>query len=106
MSDLTSSLYLIRDTFRSELAAITTSVEADGIRVRYFGKKGELTTVLRGMGSVPAEERPAVGQLVNDLRSEMESELSEKIRVITQTENAQKLAAETIDVTMPSAAIF
>jgi len=105
MSDLTTSLYLIRDTFRGELAGISTSTEADNIRVRYFGKKGELTTVLRGMGSVPPEERPAVGQLVNDLRFEMESELSEKLNAITTTEKAQKLAAETIDVTMPSQAI-
>lgn len=102
MSDLRNSLYEIRDTFRNELSGITTSVEADSLRVRYFGKKGELTALLRGMGSLPAEERPIIGQLVNDIRAEMENELSTRIDMILSDEKSVRLKSQTIDVTMPA----
>lgn len=102
MNDLKSSLYSIRDNFQKELSEIETSVEADAIRVRYFGKKGELTALLRGMGSLSAEERPVVGQLVNDIREEMEIRLNERISSIVSDEKAARLLAQTIDVTMPA----
>ena len=101
MSDLKLSLYSIRDSFQNELSEIKTSVEADAIRVRYFGKKGELTALLRGMGSVSPEERPIVGQLVNDIREEMEGQLNERILSIVSEEKAARMRAQTIDVTIP-----
>lgn len=71
------------------------------VRVRYLGKKGSLTGMLRGLGALSAEERPRVGQLVNEVRAELESMLGEKGERLAAAELSARLAAERIDVTLP-----
>jgi phenylalanyl-tRNA synthetase alpha chain len=71
------------------------------IRVRFLGKKGLLTSVLRGMGSLAPEERPRVGQLANDVRARIESVLEQRMATIKEQVKKEKLAAERIDVTLP-----
>jgi phenylalanyl-tRNA synthetase alpha chain len=75
--------------------------ELDKIRVRYLGKKGELTALLRGMGLVPPEERPEVGRLVNELRSQLESLLQDRLQALEAAELQRNLERETIDITLP-----
>lgn len=72
------------------------------IRVAYLGKKGELTSVLRGLKDVAAEERPKVGALVNSTRESIEKILEEAGSSLKAKVREQKLAAETIDVTLPA----
>lgn len=74
----------------------------DEVRVKYSGKKGELTLVLRGMGGLSAEERPIVGAMVNEVRDELENLISKKEKELKQAEVEKKLLTESIDVTMPS----
>ena len=71
------------------------------IRVKYLGKKGELTTILRGMGSLTPEERPVVGKLVNEAKSEVEAKLEEVGTAIKTKEKNAKLASEVIDISLP-----
>ena len=71
------------------------------IRVKYLGKKGELTTILRGMGSLSPEERPVVGKLVNEVKSEVEEKLEEAVKKIKEREKNAKLASEVIDISLP-----
>ena len=72
------------------------------IRVNYLGKKGELTAVLKGMKDVAAEDRPKVGQMVNDTRQEIERVLEEaKVRMENVVLEA-RMKSETIDVTLPA----
>ena len=78
-----------------------TPVRSTKARVRFLGKKGELTALLKGMKDVAAEERPAVGQLINDVRAEIETIIDKQKEVIEQAALAHKLEAETIDVTLP-----
>ncbi len=83
------------------LSKVLDPQELNELRVKYLGKKGELTEVLRGMGSLSAEERPVIGQVANEVRGAIEglvTTLQEKFRA---EETAQRLAAETIDVTLP-----
>ncbi len=75
--------------------------EVNEIRVRYLGKKGLLTGVLRGMGTLSAEERPRVGQLANEVRSELESFLNRRTSEIKEKVKQARLEAEKIDVTLP-----
>lgn len=75
--------------------------ELDAIRVRFLGKKGELTGILKQMGGLSAEERPVVGQLANQIRSEIEETLNETLAGIKNKALEMRLAAETVDVTMP-----
>lgn len=71
------------------------------LRVRFLGKKGELTAVLRGMGALSPEERPVIGQRANELRAEIEAMLDEKRAVLRERMREARLARERIDVTAP-----
>src|SRR5699024_11513185 len=86
---------------KEQLAAAADARALDDARVRFLGKKGELTTLLKGMKDVAPEERPAVGQMINDVRAEIESIIDKRREAIAAAALAQKLEAETIDVTLP-----
>lgn len=70
------------------------------LRVKYLGKKGELTAVLRGMGQVLAEERPVIGQMANDVREAIEKAIAEKKSKLAASALEIKLKAERVDVTV------
>ena len=84
----------------AELAAADCDTEA--LRVRYLGKKGELTAVLRGMGALSPEERPVVGAMANEVRAEIEAALTARVAVEKEKALEARLAAEALDVTMPA----
>ena len=90
----------ILQTAKEQLAAAKDSRALDEARVKFLGKKGELTALLKGMKDVAAEERPVVGQLINDVRAEIET-IIDKQKLIEQAALEKKLEAETIDVTLP-----
>ena len=71
------------------------------IRIKYLGKKGELTAVLKGMGKLSAEERPKMGALANEIRGKLEKEIEEKKSEIGAALEKAKLKAEVVDVTIP-----
>ena len=71
------------------------------VRVAYLGKKGELTAILKSMKDVAPEERPKVGQLVNEARKAIEEKLDEKRDIFEKAVLEEKLKSETIDVTLP-----
>lgn len=73
----------------------------DDLRVKYLGKKGALTSILKQMGGLSAEERPAVGQLANSVRSELEEKLNCRISQLKSEMEEKRLREETIDVTLP-----
>ncbi|MDI9491510.1 MAG: phenylalanine--tRNA ligase subunit alpha [Bacillota bacterium] len=79
--------------------------DAEELRVKYLGKKGELTEILRSMGSLPPEERKTLGQAANSARSQLEQLLNENMERFRQMEKAAELSAETIDVTEPGRGI-
>ncbi|MGI9861853.1 phenylalanine--tRNA ligase subunit alpha [Moorella naiadis] len=91
----------IREAALARVAAATTSEELATLRVQYLGKKGELTQVLRGMGKLPPEERPRVGQLANQVREELERALREAGEKLSRQEQERRLRAEALDVTLP-----
>lgn len=72
------------------------------IRVKFLGKNGEMTFVMKGMGKLSPEERPAMGKLVNEAREKIENAIAEKDKKIKDEELALKLSAEAVDVTLPS----
>ncbi len=84
--------------------AIEEAVDMDALealRVRYLGKKGELTAILKQMGKLSAEERPVIGQLANEVRGELESGIESRKSALAAKLQEAKLRAETLDVTMP-----
>ena len=94
-------LEALREQALRELENLHTPKDLEEFRIRVMGKKGSLTELLRGMGSLPADERPKVGQLVNQLRSDLETALAKRETEIQEAIKAQRLQEETLDVTMP-----
>lgn len=72
------------------------------LKVKYLGKKGELTAVLRGMGALSSDERPVIGSLVNKVRDELEKLVADKEKEFKEKEMLKKIEEEEIDVTEPS----
>lgn len=89
-------------------AALLAIEEADSsaalndVRVRFLGKNGEMTSLMKLLGTVSKEERPAMGKALNDVRVEIESALDAKIAAVSEREKQARLAAEAVDVTLPA----
>lgn len=84
-----------------ELKEINNLTDLDNFRVKYLGKKGELTKILRGMGSLSQEERPLVGKIVNELRGELEDNIKNIKSNLENKKKNEKLKNEKIDITLP-----
>ncbi len=92
----------IRESAKSQLSKAASLAELDTLRVKYLGKKGELTAILKQMGKLSAEERPIIGQLANEIRADLEASIAESVEDIKQKLLEQKLKSEKIDVTLPA----
>ncbi len=96
-----TALETIEKNAFAELESAADLKEIDGIRVKYLGKKGELTNILKQMGKLSAEERPVIGQLANQIRADIEEKIEAQKSALEAKLLDQQLAGETIDVTMP-----
>lgn len=94
-------LRAISERAANALKEVKAQSELEELRVAYLGKKGELTSILKQMGKLSAEERPAMGQLANAVRSEIEAKISEKTALIKKAEQDKKLEKETLDISLP-----
>lgn len=84
-----------------ELRAAAEKVQLENIRVKYLGKKGELTQILRGMGGLSPEERPLVGKVANEVRETLENAIAKATEEIKNKEKEKRLQSEIIDISMP-----
>ena len=91
----------LRESSVKEILDCDSAERLEAMRVRYLGKKGELTAILRQMGSLSAEERPAMGQLANQLRSEIEEAIDKRREELSSAMMELKLESEAVDVTLP-----
>ncbi len=96
-----AQLEAIRSAALDAIGSTRTTAELDTVRVQYLGKKGELTAVLKQMGKLSPEERPVMGQMANEVRSVLESAIEAQSVRLAEKALADKLAAETLDVTIP-----
>ncbi|EEG76446.1 phenylalanine--tRNA ligase subunit alpha [Dethiobacter alkaliphilus] len=94
-------LKAIAENARQEIAAAATEKELKEIQVRFLGKKGEMTAVLRGMGKLPPEERPVVGGLANQIRDELTELFAAREEELRSAERQKDMAAQRVDVTLP-----
>ena len=95
----------IRQEALTAIANAEDAKQLDEAKVKYLGKKGELTAVLRGMGALSAEERPVIGSFVNVVKTELEEQIKQKEEMYEKAELNRKLQEETIDITLPSSKI-
>ena len=94
----------LREKALQELENLNAPKDLEEFRIRVMGKKGTLTEILRGMGGLPAEERPRVGQMVNELRQKLEEALAGREAAIREAVKLKRLEEEKLDVTMPGKA--
>jgi phenylalanyl-tRNA synthetase alpha chain len=94
-------LQQILDQALQQFAATSDEAELEQIKARYLGKEGSLTALLKGLGKLSAEERPAAGARINVVKQQIETALQERRDTLQKNKLAQKLAAESLDVTLP-----
>lgn len=91
----------IKKSAEAALSSASSLEELDAVRVKYLGKKGELTAVLKQMSGLSPEERPIIGQLANEIREQIQAEIDKKVAELKAAGLEAKLQEETIDVTLP-----
>ena len=96
-----AQLEQIKENALKELRDCLEGKGLDALRVKYLGKKGELTAILKQMGKLSAEERPVIGQVANEVRQTLEAAVARRQEELKAREMELRLAAEKLDVTMP-----
>lgn len=94
-------LELIKERALKEIKEAVDGTQLDNIRVKYLGKKGELTQILRGMGALSAEERPVIGEVANQVRELLQNNIEDAFDLVKKSTREIKLKNEVIDITMP-----
>ncbi len=91
----------VREKADSELTEIGTLEDLDAWRLQYLGRKGELTRALRGIGQLPAEERPAAGQMANKIKTALEHAYEERSTALQQEALEREMSGDALDVRLP-----
>lgn len=91
----------LRTLALSELASLKTEKEVLDLRVKYLGKKGELTSLMKGMGALTPEERPLIGQIANQVKDTLEERIESALAALRESEKQERLRSERLDVTLP-----
>lgn len=94
-------LQKIKSDFLQEIKSVSDKLSLENVRLKYLGKKGELTSILKQMGKLSSEERPLMGKLANEVREEIEKNIESFVNKMKEQELEEKLKSEFIDVTMP-----
>ena len=85
----------------TDLETVSDLRELESLRIKYFGRRGLLSTVMRGMGKLSKEERPVIGKLANEIRASLEEAFDQVERTLNQQAREGQLAAEAVDITLP-----
>jgi phenylalanyl-tRNA synthetase alpha chain len=101
MTTLRADLDDLRTTAREQLGAATTTAEVEDLRHALLGRSGRLTLLLKQLGSVAPDERPALGRLANEVRGEIEAALESRLTALRTTDLDERLASEAIDMSAP-----
>ena len=96
------TLQKLTEEVKKDIKEADIPEKLNDVRIKFLGKKGQLTSVLKGMKDVAPEDRPAIGQLVNETRAVIESMIEETTKKMEANIRAEKLKLEVIDVTLPS----
>ena len=95
------ALLKIKSLANDELSKVNDTKALEELRVKFLGKKGELTSILKQMGKLSPEERPVIGQLANQVRAEIEESITNRVKEIKALMLEKRLKEEELDVTLP-----
>ena len=102
---LSGDLHRLKGRALVEIGATTDFAALEQLQIQYLGKKGDLTAVLRGIGALPAEDRPRVGAVANEVSEALKAALAVKGDALKAGAQAERLSAEAVDVTLPGRAV-
>lgn len=95
------ALMQIKEKGAAEINSAQSLKDLEALKIKYLGKKGELTQILKGMGKLSPEERPVIGQIANEVRTLLEETIAKEVSILEEKAMLEKLEAEKIDVSMP-----
>ncbi|MDH4100629.1 MAG: phenylalanine--tRNA ligase subunit alpha [Nitrospirota bacterium] len=101
MSTVNSSLDKIRQEALQEVREAATIAALEQVRIKYLGKKGAITALMKEMGSLSPEERPAFGAVINQVKQDVETSIEECRTTVRRKEREESLRAEAVDITLP-----
>jgi len=101
VNSMREQLEKLKDEALQVISAAADEDSLQNARIRFLGRKGELTALMKGLGALNADERPAVGQLVNSVRDEIEASLEAGLAATRERVKMERLQSERIDVTLP-----
>jgi phenylalanyl-tRNA synthetase alpha chain len=104
IEELKNELAAVEEQAKSAIGEANTAAELEGIRVEFLGQSGRLTKVLRQLGQLSKEDRPAIGQRANEVKANIQSSFDSRQRTVYDKELEQKLTGDAIDVTLPGIA--
>jgi len=99
-------LQAMLDAARRAVEEAESEKHLQEVRVAYLGKKGELTSIMKSMGALPAAERPVVGALANDVKEQLEALIESRLQLVRTRDIERRLKEETIDITLPGRSRF
>jgi len=99
--DLRQMIRRLHEEAISRISDAASSAELEQVRVDYLGRKGALTTILRGLADLPPPERPLIGKLANEVQARLRGALEERAAEIAEEERRARLEAQALDVTLP-----
>jgi len=102
---LSRDLRRLADKALADISAVADPASLEQLQIQYLGKKGELTAVLRGIGALPADDRPRVGAVANEVGERVKAALAERTSSLREEVQTRRLASETVDVTEPGRAV-
>ena len=102
---LSGDLHRLKERALAEIAKVADPAALEQLQVQYLGKKGDLTAVLRGIGALPAADRPRVGAVANEVGEAVKGALAERGAELRNVAQTRRLAAERVDVTLPGRAV-
>ena len=98
---MTEELISLKDCALKEVSGLKTTDEINDLRIKFLGKKGQLTSILKNLGTLTPEERPKIGKLTNEIKTELDAAIKDALLVAKKTEKDKALREEKIDVTLP-----
>ena len=101
VTDIESQLQTLAESAQGAIASADSLSSLEEFRIKYLGKKGELSLILKGMGKLSAEDRPRIGAIANEIKTTIQDSITKQQSVLKQAQIQKKIASETIDVTMP-----
>ena len=102
VSFMEKDLDTLKKEARERITASMDEKQLQDTKVFFLGKKGKLTAILRGMKDVSAQQRPVIGALANQVRSDVEAAIAEKMEELKQKRLEEKIKHETVDITLPA----